>query len=111
MDGLLQLFVEKVASTYTVLDLDPGLAALLLVAGDTEHRLYLPRPVLGDTLRHMEQHDDHPRGAALEPVEALARLMSIHLDESLETRTAHESGWWSYDGGSDPEPPWEVRHR
>lgn len=112
MDALLHLFAEQVSATCTVLELDPGPAALVLVVGDAEHRLYLPRPLLEAELRHMEQHGDHPWGGVLEPVEAVARLMSIHLDESLATRTPHESGWWSYGGGFfEPEPPWEVPHR
>jgi hypothetical protein len=43
---------------------------------------------------------------------AAARLLSIHLDESLATREPHESGWWTHRaGGFDPVPPWEAHTR
>lgn len=112
MDDLLHLFADKLASEYTVVELDLATAALVLRVGETEHRLYLPRPLVGDVLRHMEEHHDHPWGDDVEPVEGVAGLMCVHLDESLATRTPHESGWWSYDGSFfDPVPPWEVPHR
>ena len=111
MDDLLHRFADMLASEYAVAELDLATAALVLRAGETEHRLYLPRALVTDVLRHMEEHRDDPWGD-VEPVEAVARLMCIHLDESLATRTPHESGWWSYDGSFfDPVPPWEVPHR
>ena len=111
VDDLLRRFADLLASEYTVAELDLATAALVLSSGETEHRLYLPRPLVGDVLQHMEQHHDDPWGD-VEPVEAVARLMCIHLDESLATRTPHESGWWSYDGSFfDPVPPWEAPHR
>lgn len=71
VDDLLHVFAEKLARTYTVRELDPGPAALVLLVGEVEHRLYLPRPLVGAVLRHVEQHDDHPWGGDLEPVEAV----------------------------------------
>ena len=52
-------------------------------------------------------------GQGISAEENAAALMRIHLDESLATRDAHESGWWTYsDGFFHPLPPWEAReHR
>ena len=44
--------------------------------------------------------------------EALALLMTVHLDESFATRVRHETGWWScYDSFFNPLPPWEAPRR
>lgn len=94
-----------------VLALDLAAAALVLRRAGIEHRLHLPRPVLAAGLAEMRR-GGHPWEDGTPAPEALARLMTVHLDESLATRTPHETGWWSYDGGFfEPGPPWEVSHR
>ena len=103
VDELVRRFAAKVEAV----EVDPGQALVVLVRDGVQHRLHLPRPLLVAALRE----DDHPFGPGLEPVEACARLMWVHLDESLATR-ASASGWWSYVGGGfEPVPPWEAHHR
>jgi hypothetical protein len=112
VDELLRLFAAKVAGGGdVVVALDPRAASLTLVRAGTEHRLHLPRHVLADGLADMER-GEHPWEEGLPAQEALARLMTVHLDESFATRARHETGWWSYDGGFfEPWPPWEAPRR
>ncbi len=48
-------------------------------------------------------------GEPLSDEETAARLLIVHLEESLATQEAHPSGWWEYeDGFFRPAPPWEA---
>jgi len=110
VDELLHLFASKVAMHAVVLALDLRASSLTLSDGDVEHRLHLPRPLLAAGLTEMRR-GVHPWEAGTPATEALARLMTVHLDESLATRCRHETGWWSYDGSFfNPVPPWEAWH-
>lgn len=109
VDGLLRLFAEKVGQDADTAELDLAKSALTLVKHETEHRLHLPRDVIAAGLEEMRA-GIHPWEAGVSAPEALARLMTIHLDESLATSPRHETGWWSYRSGCfDPVPPWEAR--
>lgn len=111
VDELVRVFARKVATEQEVRAVDLAQAAVVVVHGGAEHRLWLPRPVLAEALQRADD-GDRPLGADLAPVEACARLMTVHLHESWATRDAHASAWWSYDGGCfEPEPPWEVHRR
>ena len=111
VDDLLRLFADKLSSEGEVRELDLRQAAVVFVQDSTEHRLYLPRPVLA-ALLESSGDDAGLWGPGVSATESAARFLSEHLDESLHTRQAHESGWWSYDGGFfNPEPPWEARRR
>ena len=112
VDDLLRLLASKLAQgSDVVIALDHAVAALTLERAGVEHRLHLPRPVLAAGLSSMLR-GEHPWEDGIDAGEALARLMTVHLDESLATRTRHETGWWSYDGGGfEPVPPWEVPQR
>ena len=108
VDELVRLLARKVEAV----EADPASATVVVVRDGVQHRLHLPRTVLAEALRQAEQPGGHPFGGDLPPVEACARLVVVHLDESLATREAHESGWWSYDGGFfQPQPPWEAHRR
>ena len=111
VDDLLRLFVDKLRSDGEVLDLDLRPAAVVFVQDGTEHRLHLPRPVLAALLE--DSGDDAGLwGPGVSARESAARFLCLHLDESLDTRQAHDSGWWSYArGGFDPLPPWEASRR
>ncbi len=87
--------------------LDPG--GLDLVRPTGRVRLSIPEAQLHALLAGSPL--DPGQGISAE--ENAAALMRIHLDESLATRDAHESGWWTYlDGFFHPVPPWEAReHR
>jgi hypothetical protein len=51
-------------------------------------------------------------GSEISDEEGAARLLTVHLDESLATRQPHESGWWTYTAGFfEPLPPWEAHAR
>jgi hypothetical protein len=51
-------------------------------------------------------------GEPLSDEEAAARFLTVHLEESLAWDSAHESGWWTYEGARFlPEPPWETHQR
>ena len=101
-----------VAAGVAAVEVDLPAAVVVLVRDGAQHRLHLPRAVLAEALRQVARPGGDPFGGDLAPVEACARLMTVHLDESLATREANESGWWSYDGGFfEPEPPWEAHRR
>ncbi len=111
VDDLVRLFAQRIATQGEVRELGLAQAAVLVVRDGAEHRLWLPRPVLAQSLRQAADGNS-PFGPDLAPAEACVRLMAVHLDESWATRDAHESRWWSYDGGSfEPQPPWEVHRR
>ena len=109
VDELVERFALLQAGRDDVLEVDLGPATVRVALDEVEHRLSLPRAVLAEALRA----DDQPLGGGdVAPFEACARLMSVHLDESLATRERHESGWWTYDGGFfQPLPPWEAPRR
>jgi hypothetical protein len=93
-----------------VLALRPDEGYLEVRRRDRVARLHLPEdPLLAllddvETLRAVW-------GDGVPDVDGAARLVSVHLDESLATRAAHPTGWWTYRlGGFDPVPPWEA-HR
>lgn len=111
VDDLLQLFAQTLSSSSTSVELDLTQSVVVVTHGDVEQKLYLPRSVMAENLGLLEEERDNPFGGELPPVEVYARLLGIHLEESLATRQADESGWWSYgNGGFEPQPPWDA-HR
>lgn len=77
--------------------------------------LHFSDDILVETLAGAARDGGGLWGPGLTPAESAARLMLIHLDESLATRAPHASNRWTYDGSFfNPVPPWEVhaaRHR
>ena len=101
----------------TVLGFVPGQGVVDLELQDGRRvRLHFTE---GELLRLLEAaagQGEQVWGEPLEDEETAARLLSVHLDESLATRQPHPSGWWEYeDSGFTPSPPWEAfarrRHR
>ena len=98
---------ELVSAQHTVVEVAPERGLVVLDSGGHRHQL------------HFDEHDllallDHEGGAGavfpdVPALESAARLVSVHLDESLATRAPHPTGRWSYrSGGFDPIPPWEA---
>ena len=111
------LFAEKVRGEGAVVEVlakpDHGAVVLDLPSADLREpprriALHLDEAVL---LKALSASDDLGRevwGEVLPAVEALARLMSVHLAESLATRGPSPNGWWTYDGGMfEPGAPWD----
>ena len=98
---------ELVSAEHTVVEVVPERGLVVVDSGGQRHRLHLEEQRL---LALVESQEG--RGAAFPEVSALegaARLVSVHLDESLATRQPHPTGRWSYRGGGfDPVPPWEA---
>jgi hypothetical protein len=116
-EALLLLFAEKVRDHGEVVEVlsrpDHGAVVLDLPSDDlqeppTRVSLHLDESVLLEALATSGDDGMEVWGEALPVSEALARLMSVHLDESLATRGPSPNGWWTYDGGMfEPRAPWD----
>lgn len=104
VDELLGLFAVKIADQYDFVEADPQRGVIVVREGATDHRLHFDPEALAGTLA---DHDPGFWGPGVDPVESVARFMTVHLDESLATRVPHASGRWTYRTGFfDPRPPW-----
>lgn len=104
IDALLRLFARLIERDSTVVEVSPERGLVVVEQGGTVHRLHADRAVLA---RALAADDPALGGPGVDRVEAAARLMSVHLEESLATREPHPSGCWTYDGGGfDARPPW-----
>jgi hypothetical protein len=112
-EELLQLFAERLRqrSGYTDVDIQPALGIVTLTYLDQGVVLNFTELALMEHLDAETRYGPALGGPRITAMEAAARLMSVHLDESLETREPHPSGQWTYhDGGFSPIPPWEAHH-
>jgi hypothetical protein len=95
---LLMLISEKIASICVVLECRPAAGEISIEYRGREHVLQFDEKVLLHVLEDDEQLgidlwcEGLPRG------EAVARLASVHLEESLETRDPGPRRRWRYDG-------------
>jgi hypothetical protein len=95
----------------TVTAVDPGEGYLEVRRDGRTARLHLPETEL---LALLDDADGVRQawGDDVPAVDGAARFVAVHLDESLATREADPSGWWSYRlGFFDPIPPWEAHRR
>jgi hypothetical protein len=116
-EALLLLFAQKVRGQGEVVEVlagpDHGRVVLELPGddlGEPPSRLtfHLDETVLREALSASGDLGMEVWGEPLPPGEALARLMSVHLEETLGTRGRSPSGWWTYDGGGfRPGSPWD----
>jgi hypothetical protein len=112
------LFAEKLRDQGEVIEVlskpDHGAVVLDLPSDDlreppTRVSLHLDESVLLKALSATGDLGREVWGEALPASEALARLMSVHLEESLATRGPSPNGWWTYDGGMfEPGAPWDT---
>jgi hypothetical protein len=109
---LLRLFAAKIDNEYDAVECDPRLARVAL---ELEGRRFVLQFDAADLERDLAVSRDLGRevwGTRLSAVEAVARIMTVHLEESLATREPGPGGWWVYrDGGFEPVPPWEAARR
>jgi hypothetical protein len=102
---VLHLFKDKLASEGPVRHFSPEAGTLEARRPEGWIRLQVDEGEIDALIPGASE----PWGPGISDEEGAARLLTIHLDESLATRTAHETGWWTYFGGFfEPMPPWEV---
>jgi hypothetical protein len=102
------LLVAKLADQGTPVSRGAGRDEVVVEVRGRTHRLWIPPGALTGVAADPEG----VWGPGVGAVESAARLLLVHLDESLETREPHPTGWWTYRGGGfDPVPPWEAGSR
>ena len=117
-EALIRLFAEKTRGQGEVVEVlagrDHGKVVLDIPSDDADEAptritLHVGETVLMSALRASDDLGMDVWGEPLSATEALARLMSVHLEESLDTRGPSPTGWWTYDGGMfQPRSPWEA---
>ena len=101
----------EIQETVTGLDPERGVVELELRDGQAV-RLYFDETQLVHLLAVAGADGTEAWGERLSDEEAAARFLIVHLEESLATEPAHESGWWTYECGRFlPKPPWEAHRR
>ena len=104
-ERVLQLFHDKLASEVPVRGFSPWAGVLEVLREHGWIRLHM---ATGE-LEALIPGASAVWGPGVSGEEGAARLMLVHLDESLDTRTSHETGWWTYTGGFfEPRPPWDA---
>ena len=102
---VLLLFRDKLASDGQVRNLSVEAGTLEWLGPEGWIRLHLD----GDEIDALLPGASEAWGPEVSDEEGAARLLMVHLDESLATRPPHESGWWTYTAGFfEPLPPWET---
>lgn len=108
-EELFCLFAEKISDLYVVTDCSPDRARMTVEKDGVTSVLHVDERDLVRSLEGADDLGEQVWGEALPAVESVARLMTVHLDESLATRDPHPTRRWSYRrSGFDPLPPWEA---
>src|SRR3954468_4172666 len=94
-DVVRRLAVIESGEVSEILALRPGEGYLEVRHDDRVARLHLPEDPLLALLDDVESLRA-VWGDGVCDVDGAARLVSVHLDESLATRAAHPTGWWTY---------------
>jgi hypothetical protein len=95
---LLNLIGEKIAPICVVLECRPVAAEISIEYQGQEYVLELDEKVLLHVLEDDEQLGIDLWGGVLPRGEAVARLASVHLQESFETRDPGPRRRWRYNG-------------
>jgi hypothetical protein len=95
---LLGLISEKITAMFAVLEWRPDAGEISIEYEGQECELEFDEKVLLRVLENDEQLGIDLWGGVLPRGEAVARLASVHLQESLETRDPGPRRRWRYDG-------------
>jgi len=101
LDELVSLFAAKLRMDGTLVQPAADGSRNLRVQYRGQHlTLVLPENALSNMLADGDELARDLWGPGVTAREAVARLMTVHLDESLETSPSEElEGTWFYDGG------------
>lgn len=89
---------EKLPDGWRLVGSDPSQGWLEIARANRLHRLVFDEYVLAGGVREISQGHSPVWGPEIGAIETLARLMSIHLEESLATNVAASRACWTYDG-------------
>ena len=101
LDELVRLFAAKLRMEGKLVQpAVPGSRELLVEYHGQHLTLVLPGPALSSMLAEGDELARDLWGPSVTAREAIARLMTVHLQESLETSASEDlGGTWTYDGG------------
>ena len=101
LDELVSLFAAKLRLDGTLVQLAANGSRNLQVQYRGQHlTLVLPDSALSNMLADGDELARDLWGPGVTAREAVSRLMTVHLDESLETSPSQDlEGTWFYDGG------------
>jgi len=101
LDELVRLFIAKLRMDGTLVQLAAEGSRNLYVQYRGQHlTLVLPDDALSSMLADGDELARDLWGPGVTAKEAVAKLMTVHLEESLETSPSEDlEGTWFYDGG------------
>ncbi|GAB3599044.1 hypothetical protein GCM10027586_01490 [Kineococcus gypseus] len=108
---MLRRVSQKLPAGCALLELDLQEAVITVDRDGRREYLHFLHENLGPRFARIDDVDRAALwGLEVSQEETIARLISIHLEESLATREAPESGRWTYTGSIfEPIPPWEAQ--
>ncbi|WP_369054883.1 hypothetical protein [Kineococcus terrestris] len=110
VEDVLRRVSQKLPAGCTLVELDLQEAMIAMDCGGRREYLHFLHQDLGSQFAQIDDVDRKGLwGLEVSQEETVARLISIHLEESLAMREPPESGHWTYlRSGFEPIPPWQA---